>query len=225
MSEQDEALQLHLAMRTLEVLNTGAAQRLMKRAEAMIQRQHAEIERLTAERDAARDEFRALQAKHRGETGAEFSIYRKIMEECRPYMKPGERVVECIERERADSAALMRLYESVMRERDALKMQAQVHAQEARTANSTINEIYQAISGATGEPGNWHGAEPVREAFAKLRQERDALREALVESRRIVADALKAFGPCDHKVGICNCDMKRSIKQSDAVLAQIKEQP
>jgi len=53
-----------------------------------------------------------------------------------------------------------------------LKQEAQIHSQEARTANATIAEIYQAISGSTGEPGNWNGAEPVR----KLVAERDALR-------------------------------------------------
>ena len=43
-----------------------------------------------------------------------------------------------------------------------LRLEAQCHAQEARTANATINEIYQIVSGGRGEPGNWHGAEPVR---------------------------------------------------------------
>ncbi len=45
---------------------------------------------------------------------------------------------------------------------EACKLQAQIHAQEARTANATIAEIYQVCTGATGEPGNWNGAEPVR---------------------------------------------------------------
>lgn len=52
-----------------------------------------------------------------------------------------------------------------------LKHEAQIHAQEARTANSTITEIYQVISGATGEPGNWNGAEPVR-AYVQQQAER-----------------------------------------------------
>lgn len=47
-----------------------------------------------------------------------------------------------------------------------------------------------------------------------------ALEEALRESRRIVADSLAAFGPCDHGVGICNCDMKHSIAASDLLLGQ-----
>ncbi|UUZ68049.1 hypothetical protein LP416_27680 [Polaromonas sp. P2-4] len=58
---------------------------------------------------------------------------------------------------------------------ERLKQEAQAHAQEARTANATIAEIYQCVTGATGEPGNWHGAEPVRAAFALLREE-DAAR-------------------------------------------------
>lgn len=57
---------------------------------------------------------------------------------------------------------------------ERLKQEAQIHAQEARTANSTIAEIYQACSGATGEPGNWHGAEPVRRRIAELEAARIA---------------------------------------------------
>lgn len=49
-----------------------------------------------------------------------------------------------------------------------LKQEAQIHAQEARTANATIAEIYQVCSGGTGEPGNWNGAEPVRARIAEL---------------------------------------------------------
>ncbi|WP_421580868.1 hypothetical protein [Shinella sp. M31] len=46
---------------------------------------------------------------------------------------------------------------------ERLKLEAQAHAMEARTANTTINEIYQVVSGGKGEPGNWNGAAPVRE--------------------------------------------------------------
>lgn len=56
---------------------------------------------------------------------------------------------------------------------DRLKLEAQVHAQEARTANSTIYEIYQVLSGSTGEPGSWNGAEPARQ-FVTAAQERIA---------------------------------------------------
>jgi hypothetical protein len=49
---------------------------------------------------------------------------------------------------------------------ERLKQEAQIHAQEARTANATIAEIYQLCTGATGEPGNWNGAEPVRALIA-----------------------------------------------------------
>lgn len=53
---------------------------------------------------------------------------------------------------------------------DRLKLEAQAHAQEARTANSTIYEIYQVLSGSTGEPGNWNGAEPARQFVAAARE-------------------------------------------------------
>jgi ribosomal protein L9 len=50
-----------------------------------------------------------------------------------------------------------------------LKQEAQIHAMEARGANATINEINQFISGATGEPANWHGAQPVKEFVNELK--------------------------------------------------------
>lgn len=59
-----------------------------------------------------------------------------------------------------------------------LKQEAQTHAQEARTANSTIAEIYRIVSGGTGEPGNWNGAEPVRKCIEDLRAQVAALTSA-----------------------------------------------
>ncbi|WP_418122296.1 hypothetical protein [Variovorax sp. 160MFSha2.1] len=52
---------------------------------------------------------------------------------------------------------------------ERLKTEARLHAQEARTANSTIAEIYRIVSNGTGEPGNWNGAEPVRKCIEGLR--------------------------------------------------------
>ena len=74
--------------------------------------------------------------------------------------------------------------EALKAERDSLKMEAQIQAQEARTANATIAEIYQVITGSTGEPGNWHGAVPVREAFTHTRTQ--------LTAERARADALAA---------------------------------
>jgi len=66
---------------------------------------------------------------------------------------------------------------------ERLKLEAQCHAQEARTANATIAEIYQAVSGGTGEPGNWHGAQPVVDALQRTREELATCRELLAEIR------------------------------------------
>ncbi|MEZ2132526.1 MULTISPECIES: hypothetical protein [unclassified Sinorhizobium] len=69
--------------------------------------------------------------------------------------------------------------ERLTRERDALKLEAQGHAMEARTANHTIAECYQAVTGGKGEPGNWSGANPVREYVTRSEAERDGLAKAL----------------------------------------------
>jgi len=76
----------------------------------------------------------------------------------------------------------------VTAERDALLLQAQSHAQEARTANATIYEIYQALSGGKGEPGNWNGARPAREYVERTEARISTLTEAL---RKIASDEVE----------------------------------
>lgn len=60
---------------------------------------------------------------------------------------------------------------------ERLKLEAQGHASEARTANSTIYEIYQALTGGTGEPGNWNGAAPARAYVERCKRLKEALKE------------------------------------------------
>jgi hypothetical protein len=71
-----------------------------------------------------------------------------------------------------------------------LLMQAQIWKGEARCANHTIGQIYQAVTGAKGEPGNWNGAEPVKALVA----ERDALR---AENRRLRSEVSRSSYHCD----------------------------
>jgi hypothetical protein len=54
---------------------------------------------------------------------------------------------------------------------DRLRLEAQIHAQEARAQRATVHEIYRLVTGGAGEPGDWNGAEPVRQAFERIRQE------------------------------------------------------
>jgi len=68
---------------------------------------------------------------------------------------------------------------------ERLKQEAVIHAQEARTANSTIAEIYRVVSEGKGEPGSWNGAEPVRQKFDALKAENEKLREALTRLVRV----------------------------------------
>lgn len=95
----------------------------------------------------------------------------------------------------SDSATLRKFaelvcanYPKLCDELDSVLVEARIHAQEARTANATIAEIYQVLTGATGEPGNWNGAEPARKIMAELamvRGERDRLREAVEMNERV----------------------------------------
>lgn len=62
---------------------------------------------------------------------------------------------------------------------EKLRMEAEIWAQEARTQKSTVQECYQAVTGATGEPGDWNGAQPVVERIKALEDENARLRDAL----------------------------------------------
>lgn len=90
-----------------------------------------------------------------------------------------ERLQAETERLQAASAADKSRIEELTDLCDRLKQEAQIQAQEARTANATIAEIYRIVSGGKGEPGNWNGAEPVRKRIAELEAERKEVRDLL----------------------------------------------
>lgn len=56
-------------------------------------------------------------------------------------------------------------------EKESLLQQAQIWKQEARTQQSIVYEIYQHITGKTGEPGDWNGAKPVIAHIERLEGE------------------------------------------------------
>ena len=99
-----------------------------------------------AAREALVDKYNVLQSHH--------SV-------CAGWLKS----YEALQARLAASEALVRKMET---EREHLRMQAIEHAQEMRTQRAIVRDIYQAVSGATGEPGNWNGAEPVKQLVRQL---------------------------------------------------------
>ena len=59
--------------------------------------------------------------------------------------------------------------ERLRAERDSIKQQAEAWKQEARAQAGIVNECYQDVTGKKGEPGDWNGANPVRECIEHLR--------------------------------------------------------
>jgi hypothetical protein len=78
---------------------------------------------------------------------------------------------------------------------DRLKLEAQIHAGEARAANATINEAYQAASGGTGERGNWHGAEPIKAALSEARAQTERSEASVLALQKQVDEARKVIEP------------------------------
>lgn len=64
-------------------------------------------------------------------------------------------------------------------QKEAVIQQAQIWRQEARTMRNIVAERYQAVTGSAGEPGDWNGAKPVREAISELKGGRDKIESAL----------------------------------------------
>lgn len=93
----------------------------------------------------------------------------------------------------ADNGKILRQAADALTAKDAeiaaLKLQAQSWSMEAKAQKATVCECYQAATGAKGEPGDWNGARPIREALA----ERDAEIAALKEKVKRQAEALKPF--------------------------------
>lgn len=64
---------------------------------------------------------------------------------------------------------------------ERLRREAEQHAMEARTANASLAKCYQAVTGSTGEPGNWNGAKPVEEYVARTKASMERIGDTLVE--------------------------------------------
>lgn len=110
---------------------------------------------------------------------------------------------------------------------DRLKLEAQTHAQEARTANATIAEIYQVTSGASGEPGNWHGAEPVKKKFAELTTRvQDLEQSAEVHARNmrdLVAEHVRERDALRADRDQCVKNMNDNAEHADKLSERVRE--
>ena len=61
-------------------------------------------------------------------------------------------------------------------------------------------------------------------ANARLIAAAPDLLEALDTALPVMRSYFEALGPCDHGVGICNCDMKTAITQVEAAIAKARGQ-
>jgi hypothetical protein len=66
---------------------------------------------------------------------------------------------------------------------ERLRREAEMWAGEARCHKATVHECYQIATGGKGEPGNWNGAKPIREAFAAATARAERLEAALRDAR------------------------------------------
>lgn len=71
---------------------------------------------------------------------------------------------------------------------EQVREQASSWKSEAKTQSSTVQEIYQIVTDKTGEPGDWHGASPVREMKAEIEKLREDLSGMRTEGKRMRAE-------------------------------------
>ncbi|MBL3825114.1 MULTISPECIES: hypothetical protein [unclassified Marinobacter] len=75
---------------------------------------------------------------------------------------------------------------------DACQREAQIWKQEARTQSAIVAEIYQELTGKTGEPGDWNGARPLKQAI--LRKQAEAVEAFLSDLREKQAAQESDYG-------------------------------
>ena len=114
----------------------------------------------------------------------------------------------------------------------------------ALAADARIAELEQQIKEQEGYPGIAHDFEKAKQNLEHYRQqvgkleaelstEREARQKAEKNAARLVAvlkmsvpllrDAAVAYGPCDHSVGICVCDLRNAVETVSDAIAQQKE--
>lgn len=191
------------------------------RLNALVAEQQRQIELLQKERDEARDWTWFWQIVDRGglnnvcsdERGAlaELVRYAAERDDFKRQIEEGEKRVaelnrirvtyanrlyfrnDTVKQLKAMNSALQARIAELEKERELLKLQAQIWAGEARCHKSTVHEIYQFISGATGEKGNWNGAKPVVEKFTALQSSARQMKEAL-EKQKWWLSSFKPYG-------------------------------
>jgi hypothetical protein len=83
--------------------------------------------------------------------------------------------------------------EKLSEQKAQLIIQAQSHKIEARAQRATVHEVNQAVSGATGEKGDWNGAVPVRDRIAELTERAEKAEAKVKEQAKCIAELEARF--------------------------------
>jgi hypothetical protein len=87
-------------------------------------------------------------------------------------------------------------------ENENLRQESLSWAQEAKTQRSTVREIYQVITGATGEPGDWNGAQPVKAIMKKIAALKAEIerKDAVLRKADFILDRVGVFVKSKEKI-------------------------
>ena len=105
---------------------------------------------------------------------------------------------------------------------DRLKLEAQIHAGEARTTNSTIYEIYQVLSGAKGESGNWNGAEPARRFVQRVKEVLEPFAKVATAFAEAEDDTFETWRDC-HEPAVKEASKLRHFRAARALHDELKD--
>ena len=100
---------------------------------------------------------------------------------------------------------------------NSLEQEATIQAQEMRTQRSSLRECYQAVTGSTGEPGDWNGANPVKEKIEELGQFITRLSEEL--EYVMMTREVECVSPC---CGAMSVDPHCAYHRAKRVLKEAK---
>lgn len=182
-------------------LTSGEAKRLS----TLLRSLSAENARLTKERDELRKEAGELVVAQYAISAAEARIADLealiaaqhgdvVSRTAKLLYEKDDKIALLTTRAESTDAALRDALELAER----LKVETQGHASEARTANSTIYEVYQVLSGGRGQLGNWNSAEPARQFVAQVQEVLAPflnVRDQFPESAKLINKNMGEFAP------------------------------
>jgi len=113
---------------------------------------------------------------------------------------------------------LINLLEAAESQLEAVTQQARMWKMEALTHKATVQECYQACTGSTGEPGDWNGANPVKQLAMRLASQLETIAQQAEQIAGLVATNATLDAEWKKTTADKFAEMAEAIRLNDEIL-------